>query len=140
MFLIFEMAIEGLCISVVTLWGYNKQPYNDMVMSWVAIYGCIYWVYILRRLICILQWCCMKDPRIIQAKIKFYIFTIFTSMEIIWFGFGNFIFYNRMLNDKSDNDYDLWYLMLVIVIFGYIMFVFYLCSWIIICGTLCLLR
>lgn len=92
-----------------------------MVMSWVAVYGCIYWCYIIRRIVCLIQWCCMKDPRLIQAKIRFYTFVFVNTAEIAWFGFGNFIFFNKMLEKNPDRSDDhLWYIMLAIVIFGYL--------------------
>lgn len=66
----------------------------------------------------------MKDPRTIQAKINFITCLIMCSFEVGWFIYGNTLFYDWRFNTSNKN----YYLLLGIVIWGYITMTIYLLS------------
>lgn len=101
----------------------------------MTVYGILYLIYFTRRVMLISYWCCLKDPRIKQAKINCLTFSILNSFECVWFIYGNTFFYTEVFTSEEKNAY-LWRIMLAAIIYGYISMLVFLCS---LCGLLAVL-
>ncbi len=92
-------------------------------------------VYLIRRIIVILQWKLQKDPRTKQARVNCFFCMFVNTFEVAWFVYGNYLFFHEEESDFRQNDH-LKETLLAIVIWGYIVMFVYAIS---ICGIVILL-
>ena len=104
----------------------KSQNIEGNVIFWIYVYGLLYIMYFLRRLLSICQWCIRKDPRIAEAKVKCITFSFLNTFEFLWFLYGNTFFYTDIYAGKVESN--LWMLFLAILIYGYITMLVYLGS------------
>ena len=72
-FLLFELAVVSMVWTVIIMWNVNRETFNrkghhfnfiQYALIGLCLYGVLYALFALRRIICIICWCCMRDPRI----------------------------------------------------------------------------
>lgn len=95
---------------------------SDPIALWINVYGGLYFLLFLRRILLICFWKFSKDPKPFQAKCNFFTFVFLNTFEIGWFIYGNTIFYkeNGLTNRKR-----LWLIMLSILMYGYLNMIIY---------------
>ena len=107
----------------------DEQELRDKIVPWTQVYGGFYIIVFLRRLILIFLWCCMNDPRRIQASSNFLTFIFLNTFEVAWFIYGNYIFFSHNgLYGSDANVTKLRIIMLIILIWGYINMFIYILS------------
>lgn len=108
-----------------TSWGFIDKL-HQFELRWIYVYFAIQILYLVRRLVFILQWKFHEDPREKQACLHFVTFIILNTAEFIMMIIGNCrIFYASDGFIKSPN---LFYCLLVIIIYGYIVMILYVFS------------
>lgn len=134
LFGLFEMIL--VCISIVLIINFSPNiksfigknfnaTFKAKVLVWISVYGVLYSILVLRRLVFILQWVYLEEPRYAQTNCNCFTFLVLNSFEFCWFLYGNTFFYNEGgLIDKKDQT--LWKVMLCILIYGYINMLLYL--------------
>ena len=106
-------------ISVLDL---NKWAQKDDIALWTYVYGGLYLLLFLRRLLLTCFWRYSTDPRPFQAKVNFYTFVFLNTFEIVWFIYGNSIFWKENGLQSKRN---LWIIMLTILMYGYLNMIIY---------------
>ena len=129
LFGIIELALVGTTVALIL----NFNPTNDFafittniddsfrlkVIVWLAGYGALYVILVIRRLIFVCQWLYMADPRYVQSQWHCLTFVFLNGFEFGWFIYGNTIFFADQVYENSD-DQKLYLYMLGILIYGYI--------------------
>jgi len=127
---LFELIICGTCGFLIILYAPNgitieqlKQfSQADPIALWTDVYGALYFLLFLRRLLLICFWKFSEDPRPFQAKCNFYTFLFLNTFEIGWFIYGNTIFWKPNGLQSRER---LWLIMLTILFYGYINMIIY---------------
>ena len=72
-----------------------KNSFRIKVLVWVTVYGILYTILLMRRIVFILQWIYLTDPRYKQTNCNAFTFIVLNSFEFCWFIYGNTFFYNE---------------------------------------------
>jgi len=142
---IMEMTVAALCIFTVVSYSSNSEAldwitHNDFesyVIYWIAVWGVLHCIYVIRRWILICLWKYSNDPRMMHSKINCFSFSILNTFECIWFLYGNFFFYNgTIFTEEKRSRSGLWKIFIFILFYGYLALLFYILS---VCGVLLIL-
>mmetsp|Transcript_14941 Transcript_14941/g.25444 ORF Transcript_14941/g.25444 Transcript_14941/m.25444 type:complete len:237 (-) Transcript_14941:643-1353(-) len=100
-----------------------SEEFGLQVQWWIIVQLGIYCLYFLRRVVVMIQWKCIKDPRTKQARLSCFTCMFLNTFETGWFIYGNTLFFSKVKKNKN-----LYRIMLAIVVWGYITMLFYLIS------------
>lgn len=120
-----EAVFTGLLASVIiayedpTIAWIDAATISHFSIQWIRVYFGIYLLYLLRRIILILQWKCAADPRIKQARFNFFTYIFISTPEYAWLIVGHTkVFWGqRGLYNQSES---LFYTMLSVIIYSYV--------------------
>lgn len=120
-----EVAFTGILASVIIAYRDPAIPWIDartiskFSIQWIYVYFAIYILYLLRRIILILQWKCAADPRIKQARFNFFTYIFISTPEYAWLIVGHMkVFWGEHgLYNQSES---LFYTMLSVIIYSYV--------------------
>ena len=119
-----EMVFTGILASVILAYRdpavswIDAATLSDFSILWIYVYFGIYVLYLLRRIVLILQWKCAADPRIKQARFNFFTYIFISTPEYAWLIVGHTkVFWGKHgLYNQSPS---LFYTMLSVIIYSY---------------------
>lgn len=139
---IIELTVAVLCVIIVYAYSSNSYDwissydFQSYVIFWIAVWGCLHIIYVMRRGFLMCLWKISNDPRMTHSKVNCFAFSILNTFECIWFIYGNSFFFKTIFKQEKRDESDLWKIFIVILIYGYLALLFYLLS---VCGILLML-
>lgn len=109
----------------------SRHEFREDCLRWISVYGALYAILFIRRMVNTCQWIYQEDPRDSQANCNCLTFVFLNTFEIGWFIYGNTIFFGSDGLNITDDNLKLWKVMFMILIWGYLNMIMYIAT---ICG------
>ena len=79
------------------------DDYESRIQFFFWSYGIVYLIYVVKRFCMILAYACLKNPRGLMIKDKFYSFFCLNMAEVVIFFFANIFVFRSARGDLEDN-------------------------------------